>query len=412
MTCKQCGRQVPDHAVYCRYCGARFTEEGAAKNPAAPVRKKKSILPVVIAALLILGLIGGSVFFLRSRKPEADPGTSPEAETMNNGSSPEDGTETEQPVTYTLRIEGEDSVEAGKDAVLKAVVEPETAVKQTVWTSSNEAAAIVIDGIVTGEAAGETVIRCTMALENGQTLEAELPFIVKPTPVKYKLHLEPEKLEIRAGSADTFTVVIETDPEGEKTDAEIRWESSDTLVAAVTDGRVQAVGEGEARITAYVTLPDGSNQSVTGSVTVTAAQANPAPSAAEIPVPAATPEPAPAPAPAPTPEPTPAPAPAKPVFEPAGVAPEKTDAYLAANSDSAYLNVDELLKLSDEELILARNEIFARHGRQFQKDWIREYFEGKSWYNGTIAPDDFDPDVLNEYEHANVSRLQYAERNN
>lgn len=83
-----------------------------------------------------------------------------------------------------------------------------------------------------------------------------------------------------------------------------------------------------------------------------------------------------------------------------------------ANSDSAYLSVDELLKMDDRELRLARNEIFARHGRRFDTDWIREYFETQSWYQGTIAPDDFDVSVMNEYERENVSRLKYAEEHN
>ena len=33
---------------------------------------------------------------------------------------------------------------------------------------------------------------------------------------------------------------------------------------------------------------------------------------------------------------------------------------------------------------------------------IREYFERQGWYEGTIEPEDFSPDLFNRYEQANV----------
>ena len=32
---------------------------------------------------------------------------------------------------------------------------------------------------------------------------------------------------------------------------------------------------------------------------------------------------------------------------------------------------------------------------------LKSYFESKSWYEGTIEPEDFDDSVFNEYEIAN-----------
>ena len=55
-------------------------------------------------------------------------------------------------------------------------------------------------------------------------------------------------------------------------------------------------------------------------------------------------------------------------------------------------------------LQMAINEIYARHGRKFKTDSIREYFEGKSWYTGTIEPEAFDGNegnYFNDYESAN-----------
>ena len=51
--------------------------------------------------------------------------------------------------------------------------------------------------------------------------------------------------------------------------------------------------------------------------------------------------------------------------------------------------------------MIARNELFARHGRKFTDENLKSYFESKSWYEGTIEPEDFDDSVFNEYEIAN-----------
>lgn len=44
--------------------------------------------------------------------------------------------------------------------------------------------------------------------------------------------------------------------------------------------------------------------------------------------------------------------------------------YILFNSDSIMLTETDLEFLSDRELELARNEIYARHGRKFNTDYI------------------------------------------
>ena len=61
--------------------------------------------------------------------------------------------------------------------------------------------------------------------------------------------------------------------------------------------------------------------------------------------------------------------------------------YILFNSDSIMLTETDLEFLSDRELELARNEIYARHGRKFNTDYIQQYFDSKSWYKGTIDAD-------------------------
>lgn len=77
--------------------------------------------------------------------------------------------------------------------------------------------------------------------------------------------------------------------------------------------------------------------------------------------------------------------------------------YIFADSDSRYLTITDLQNLSDRELRLARNEIYARRGRKFNDSELQSYFNGCSWYSGTIEPDAFvDEDRFNNYERANA----------
>ncbi len=85
------------------------------------------------------------------------------------------------------------------------------------------------------------------------------------------------------------------------------------------------------------------------------------------------------------------------------------DDYVLPTSDSEYLSSDDLEGLSEDELRLARNEIFARHGRKFKDSTLQSYFNSKSWYEGTIDPDDFDENSLNKYEKANVKLIMEKE---
>lgn len=79
--------------------------------------------------------------------------------------------------------------------------------------------------------------------------------------------------------------------------------------------------------------------------------------------------------------------------------------YVLSGSNSRYITDSELNALSDDELLLARNEIYARRGRKFQDANLQAYFNQKSWYHGTIAPEDFSDKVFNQYERANLQAI-------
>ena len=82
--------------------------------------------------------------------------------------------------------------------------------------------------------------------------------------------------------------------------------------------------------------------------------------------------------------------------------------YILSESDTRLYTADELADFSDWELTLARNEIYARHGRLFDTPEIQEYFDGCGWYEGTITPEEFtghEEEYLNPIELENVQMI-------
>lgn len=80
----------------------------------------------------------------------------------------------------------------------------------------------------------------------------------------------------------------------------------------------------------------------------------------------------------------------------------KTGGYLLPESDSRRMTDADLSQLTHEELCFARNEIYARYGRQFDTPQVARYFESKAWYSGTIPSNRFDEGVLSAIERENV----------
>lgn len=70
-----------------------------------------------------------------------------------------------------------------------------------------------------------------------------------------------------------------------------------------------------------------------------------------------------------------------------------TNSYVLKDSASKTLGDSDISGLSDDQICIAQNEIWARHGRKFENKWLQDYFNGQSWYSGTIEAADF----LNKY---------------
>ncbi len=96
----------------------------------------------------------------------------------------------------------------------------------------------------------------------------------------------------------------------------------------------------------------------------------------------------------------------EPISDEEGVLPE----YILVDSDRRYISESELENLTKEQLKLARNELYARHGRRFEDVGIRNYFSQFEWYRPTIEPDDFEESMLNSYEIANRDLIVQYEK--
>ena len=85
------------------------------------------------------------------------------------------------------------------------------------------------------------------------------------------------------------------------------------------------------------------------------------------------------------------------------------DQFILPLSNTIPVKDEDLLNCSDNELSIARNEIYARHGRKFQDEYLANYFESCSWYEGTVSPEEFDETVLSQIEKDNLDTIKRAE---
>ncbi len=75
--------------------------------------------------------------------------------------------------------------------------------------------------------------------------------------------------------------------------------------------------------------------------------------------------------------------------------------YILPESSTRLLTFADLEGLDAEQCRIARNEIYARHGRKFKDEALQAYFNSKSWYNGYIEPADFTDTMLSDIENKN-----------
>ena len=82
--------------------------------------------------------------------------------------------------------------------------------------------------------------------------------------------------------------------------------------------------------------------------------------------------------------------------------------FIFPYSDSQLISQADAYYLSDTQLRIAINEIYARHGRIFKDNELKNYFESLSWYYGVYEPAEFDKiqdSLLNDIEKENIKTL-------
>lgn len=88
---------------------------------------------------------------------------------------------------------------------------------------------------------------------------------------------------------------------------------------------------------------------------------------------------------------------------------ESEENYILPYSNSIYYTEADLMGLSQDELRLARNEIYAKHGRKFETEDLNQHFSSQPWYYGYLSAEEFDDSVLNIYEKANLDMIKNVE---
>lgn len=75
--------------------------------------------------------------------------------------------------------------------------------------------------------------------------------------------------------------------------------------------------------------------------------------------------------------------------------------FILPDSSVRVLDKSELVGFSAEQCRLARNEIYAKHGRMFDDAGLQNYFNSRSWYHGTIPAKQFNDNMLSDIEIQN-----------
>lgn len=154
------------------------------------------------------------------------------------------------------------TITAGDQASLVATVAPADATNQNLsWSSDKEAVATVANGVVTAVSAGTATI--TVKTDDGD-FTASCTVTVEAAVVSVEgVSLDKQTLDLTVGGDATLTATIKP---AEATNQKLSWKSDKESVATVADGKVTAVGAGDATIT--VKTEDG-EFTATCKVTVT-----------------------------------------------------------------------------------------------------------------------------------------------
>ena len=158
----------------------------------------------------------------------------------------------------------EESLRAGETLTLSPTVMPSNATtKALAWTSDNEEAATVADGVVKGVSPGEAVITATAT--DGSGVSASCKVTVTPGVVKAtSITMSQTEATVEAGHSLTLTATVMPH---DVTNPAVVWRTSSREIATVKDGVVTTLKAGSVTITAETA--DGTNLKAYCTLTVT-----------------------------------------------------------------------------------------------------------------------------------------------
>lgn len=132
----------------------------------------------------------------------------------------------------------------GDSETLTATVKPNDATDKTVtWSSSDSSVAKVDDGKVTAIKEGET----TVTVKAGTKTATCKVTVSKKVIAVESIELDKTSIDLVEGDSETLTATVKPDNATDKT---VTWNTSDSAIATVENGKVFTVKEGETTITA------------------------------------------------------------------------------------------------------------------------------------------------------------------
>ena len=162
----------------------------------------------------------------------------------------------------TLSSESISLVE-GDNETLTATVSPSNATnKKVIWTSTDGSIASVDNGKVTALKPGKTTIKATSD-DGGKTATCQVTVNARVYNVE-SVSLDKTNITLTEGDSETLTATVSP---SNATNKNVRWKSSNTSVATVSNGKVSALKEGTATITV---MTDDGGKTATCQVTVNA----------------------------------------------------------------------------------------------------------------------------------------------
>lgn len=83
--------------------------------------------------------------------------------------------------------------------------------------------------------------------------------------------------------------------------------------------------------------------------------------------------------------------------------------FILPDSDTIKLTSEQVKELSNDDLNIAKNELYARHGRIFKDSFLSSYFQGTTWYKPKVQAEAFDDSVFNSVEVYNLQVITKEE---